>query len=276
MISFTTVILLQKLPGGGVILTEAKSGKKKRKTKKDVIKIIRNITIVLLLVIGLIKVIKKKIEKIKKKAEDAGYTKGISDGKSEGFKLGQDAGYKKGYYHGTNTGLKKGYESGYKKGLIERENGKSIGYKYGQKIGYERGYKKGWKEGHSVKTLPHLTEPQTNSDADYCAYMLDDITKYIMRIDSDITKRNGGKSVYDGNDIIKTLNNYIEILQKQNERIKGCKRRINDNYIEELDAYKEVFEIAKTAKIVSGKMIILGKSIDVPIPDELKKKIDEI
>lgn len=273
--------IITEATGEGVILTEAKSGNKKIKTKKDIIKLIRNTTIVLLLVIGLIKVIKKKIEKIKKKAEEVGYTKGMSDGKSEGYKLGQDEGYKKGYFHGTNAGLKKGYESGNKKGLAEREKGKMIGYKYGQEVGANAGYKKGWKEGNSIKNLSHKTDPQTNADEYYYAFMLNDMTKYIMKIDSTITKRNGGKSVYDGNDIIKTLNNYIDVLQKQNKRLKGCNSQIkristNDNYIEELDAYKEVFEIAKTAKIVSGKIILLGEKIKVPIPDELKKKIDEI
>lgn len=45
--------------GEGVILTEAKSGNKKIKTKKDVIKMIRNITIIIVLALGLIKLIKK-------------------------------------------------------------------------------------------------------------------------------------------------------------------------------------------------------------------------
>lgn len=283
----------------GVILTEAKSGKKKRKTKKDVFKLIRNTTIVLLLVIGLIKVIKKKIEKIKKKAEEAGYTKGMSDGKSEGYKSGRDGGYKNGYAHGHRDGKKEGYKDGYSEGRYAgKEEGSpssyAAGYEYGKHIGqrsnksydigYQQGshagYKKGLKDGRG-DVLLSKTSFGTNSDEYYYVHALNDMTKYIMKIDSTITKRNGGKSVYDGNDIIKTLNNYIDVLQKQNKRLKGCNSQIkristNDNYIEELDAYKEVFEIAKTAKIVSGKIILLGEKIKVPIPDELKKKIDEI
>ena len=274
--------IITEATGEGVILTETKSGNKKIKTKKDVIKLIRNTTIVLLLVIGLLKVIKKKIEKIKKKAEETGYKKGITDSNSKAYKSGQEVGYKQGYYHGTNAGLKKGYENGLKKGLVEREKGKMLGYKYGQEVGTKNGYKKGWKERGTSDNIPHKAAvTRINSDEYYYSYLLNDMMKYVMSIDSVIAKRNGGKSVYDGNDIFKTLDNYIEVLQKQNKRLKGCQSQIfrvdkNKYYIEEIEAYKEVFELAKSAKIISNKVILLGNGIDVPIPDKLKQKLEEL
>ena len=47
--------------------------------------------------------------------------------------------------------------------------------------------------------------------------------------------------------------------------------------VHELDEpYKEVFELAKSAKIISNKVILLGNGIDVPIPDKLKQKLEEL
>lgn len=278
--------IITEATGEGVILTEAKSGKKKRKTKKDVFKLIRNTTIIIVLALGLIKLIKKvvndKISKIKADSEYTGYIKGYK----KGHEKGQKAGYDEGNYYGYHKGYKKGKEEGYETGRSEgwkrgKDIGDSKGYHRGMNDGYEKGRDFGYSE--AIRDLGNKSKAdQIKKGSDeYYARIINDMTKTVMKNDPRIAKRNGGKSVYNGNDIIKTLDAYIKVLRAQNKRLKNCKGQIqrietNDNYIEEFSAYKEVFEIAKSTKVVSGKVIMIGKKFDVPIPDELKQKLEEL
>lgn len=314
---------------GGILftITEATAKKnpnkrhKKKMTKKDVMRKIRNIVLAITALSLFIRVIKRQIDKIYKKGYEAGFTTGLHDSAEDN--------YGKGYLHATqvvsfkdyNRGKKDGYDEGVQKGIdkgikIGRERaGKynyTVGYDDGRKSGLKAGFKQGVEKGERTGRLTRNkddyndgyrtgrktgieigrnkakaeqinSQPKKGSDKWYVSKM-NHAVKDIMNADKRITKKNNGKSVYDGNDILKTLDDYIEVLKEENKKIKEAKNSINEETdrikstgnnedIKDFEAYKDIFSIAKNVKMVSGKIITIADDNNIKVPDSVKEKI---
>ena len=232
----------------------------------------------------LCRVIKHKVDK----AFNDGYSSGHEDGRKEG--------YKHGYKSGTNVSNQNEYLRGYTKGL---EKGKLDSYTKGHDDGYTKGFKKAlnpktkvimYKNGiHISPNSPEGTKRKLNS----ILWAANTKTKELHD-----TYKN--EINYDPDDVLKTIDSCIEKLENRKVDLDDIydkylnrssekadkdarantelimKKSYNDSDLEKLKAYKEILSIAKSLKMISGKIENEAIKTNTKIPKNLKEKINKL
>lgn len=230
----------------------------------------------------LCKVIKRKVDK----AYSNGYLSGHDDGRKEGYKHGYNSGAiesnQKEYLRGYNDGFEKGkinsytkgHDDGYTKGFKKALNPKTkvIMYKNGYRVSPNspEGMKRKlnavlWSANSKTKELHDTYKNEINYDPD-------DVLK---TIDSCIEKLENRK--VDLDDI------YEKYLKKASQQLDTeldveliHKKSSNEFDLERLKAYKEILSIAKSLKMISGKIENEAIKTDTKIPKNLKEKINNL
>lgn len=297
-------IITESYDGDGVLVVEAKTGKKKKVKKKH---IFRKIAFLALAITGLAafcRVVKRAYEKKIKEAESRGYNKG--------YKKGRHHGSAAGYQHGLTKGRNEEREKSKRREQQALYDGMGAGLKKGYLNGYDDGVKKGFDDGKEATNIMHrlksedrkkkerptrrpfeATKSYNKSTTGNNKSYIDKYNIVIRRtgkIANKLTDDNDGYDQirWDRNDALGTIERLIEALKKDKETLqhikannpevyKNMKRSIeqDEDAIDDAMMYKAVFEVSKDVKGIANRIVGLGNDVNIKMPETLKAQLDK-
>lgn len=300
-------VITESYDGDGVLVVEAKTGKKKKVKKKH---IFGKIALLILAITGLVafcRVVKRGYEKKIKEAESRGYNKG--------YKKGRHHGSAAGYQHGLTKGRNEEREKSKRREQQALYDGMGAGLKKGYRNGYDDGVKKGFDDGKESSDIMHLlksedrkkkerptrrpleaTKSYNNSNTGNNKSGNKYIDKYnavvrrsgklASQLASDYHNQDGVR--WNPNDALGSIDDLIKALTEDKALLEKMKKEHPKAYlqmkrsieqdedaIDDAQRYKAVFEVAKDVKGIGNKIMKLGNDVNIKMPETLKQKLDD-
>ena len=297
-------VITESYDGDGVLVVEAKTGKKKKVKKKHIFGKIALLALAITGLVAFCRVVKRAYEKKIKEAESRGYNKGYKKGKHHGSAAG--------YQHGLSKGRNEEREKSKRREQQALYDGMGAGLKKGYRNGYDDGVKKGFDDGKEAANIMHRLNSEDRKKKDRASRRPLEATKsynnpntgnkksYIDKynivirrtgkIANKLTDDNDGYDQirWDRNDALGTIERLIEALKKDKatlehvkannpEAYKNMKRSIeqDEDAIDDAMMYKAVFEVAKDVKGIANQIVGLGNDVNIKMPETLKAQLDK-
>lgn len=295
-------VITESYDGDGVLVVEAKTGKKKKVKKKHIFGKIALLALAITGLVAFCRVVKRAFEKKIKEAESRGYNKG--------YKKGRHHGSAAGYQHGLSKGRNEEREKSKRREQQALYDGMGAGLKKGYRNGYDDGVKKGFDDGKEATNILHRLRSEERKKKDRPTATVSNTTtsndnnksenryvnkynavvrrsgKLASQLASDYNNQDGVR--WNPNDALGSIDDLIKALLEDKALLEKMKKENPKAYlqmkrsieqdedaIDDAQRYKAVFEVAKDVKGIGNKIMKLGKDVNVKMPETLKQKLDD-